>query len=205
MCIRDRHFHLFRIILLFCYVTEYISPPGDTRPLLFLVLCCLFFSVLLLLCLCLLCREGGFRDWCGGGRHVTASVLVAPVGEKDVPARQRRLNLPIMLLVPQTAAGASKELCCASVFPSLVCALWTYSHHCQIADKNPSKRWNGELRGFRICIGWISTTRFFVVGFMCSINFILFSCVSFPATTLRATTPHRSLSLEHTARTHSTR
>ena len=42
---------------------------------------------------------------------------------------------------------------------------WTYSHHCQMEDKNPSKRWNGEFRGFRICIGWISTTRFFVVGF----------------------------------------
>ena len=42
---------------------------------------------------------------------------------------------------------------------------WTYSHHCQIADKNPSKRWNGEFRGFRICIGWISTTGFCVVGF----------------------------------------
>ena len=42
---------------------------------------------------------------------------------------------------------------------------WTYSHHCQIADKNPSKRWNGEFRGFCVCIGWISTTRFFVVGF----------------------------------------
>ena len=31
---------------------------------------------------------------------------------------------------------------------------WTYSHHCQIADKKPSKRsWNGEFRGFRICVG----------------------------------------------------
>ena len=30
---------------------------------------------------------------------------------------------------------------------------WTYSHHCQIANKNPSKRWNGEFWGFRIaCI-----------------------------------------------------
>ena len=42
---------------------------------------------------------------------------------------------------------------------------WTYSHHCQIADKNPSNRWNEEFRGFRMGIGWISTTRFFVVGF----------------------------------------
>ena len=31
--------------------------------------------------------------------------------------------------------------------------------------KNPSKRWNGEFRGFRICVGWISTTGFCVVGF----------------------------------------
>ena len=70
---------------------------------------------------------------------------------------------------------------------------WTYSHHCQIADKNPSKRWNGEFRGFRICIGWISTTRFLLWVFMCSINFSLFFCVSFLATTPRATTPHRTL------------
>ena len=52
---------------------------------------------------------------------------------------------------------------------------WTYSHHCQIGDKNPSKRWNGEFRGFRICVGWISTTGFCVVGFMCPINFSRFS------------------------------
>ena len=42
---------------------------------------------------------------------------------------------------------------------------WTYSHHCQIADENLLKRWNGELRGFCICVGWISTTGFCVVGF----------------------------------------
>ena len=95
----------------------YISPPGGTRPLLlfFVLFCFVFFCFFLLLSLCLLCREGGFREWCGGGRRVTASVLVARVGEKDVPARQRRFNLPIMLLVPQNAAGASKELCGASV------------------------------------------------------------------------------------------
>ena len=66
---------------------------------------------------------------------------------------------------------------------------WTYSHHCQIADKNPSKTWNGKFRGFRICIGWISTTRFLLWVFMCSINFSLFFRVSFSATTPRATTP----------------
>ena len=27
------------------------------------------------------------------------------------------------------------------------------------------ERWNGEFRGVRICIGWISTTGFCVVGF----------------------------------------
>ena len=48
---------------------------------------------------------------------------------------------------------------------------WTYSHHCQIADKKPSKRWNGEFRGVRICSGWIPTTRFLLWVFMCSINF----------------------------------
>ena len=51
---------------------------------------------------------------------------------------------------------------------------WTYSHHSQIADKNPSKRWNGGFRGFRICDGWISTTGFVLWVFMCPINFILF-------------------------------
>ena len=25
---------------------------------------------------------------------------------------------------------------------------WTYSHHCQIAEQNPSKRYNGEFWGF---------------------------------------------------------
>ena len=51
---------------------------------------------------------------------------------------------------------------------------WTYSHHCQIGDKNPSKRWNGEFRGFRICVGWISTTGFCVVGFMCLLISVYF-------------------------------
>ena len=83
--------------------------------------------------------------------------------------------------------------------------IWTYSHHCQIADKNPSKRWNGEFWGFRIdCIGfglgvpplgphlyrillfsgYVSTTVFCVLGFC-----VLGLSVSFPATTPRATTP----------------
>ena len=63
---------------------------------------------------------------------------------------------------------------------------WTYSHHCQIADKNPSKRWNGEFRWFRICIGFVQ--RDFVLWvFVCSVSFSL----SFPATTPRATTPHQ--------------
>ena len=45
----------------------------------------------------------------------------------------------------------------------------------------PSKgSWNGEFRGFRICVGWISTTRFCVVDFMCPNNISLFCvcCVS---------------------------
>ena len=55
---------------------------------------------------------------------------------------------------------------------------WTYSHHCQIADMKPSKgSWNGQFRGFRICVGWISTTRFVLWVFMFPTNFILF-CVS---------------------------
>ena len=72
---------------------------------------------------------------------------------------------------------------------------WTYSHHCQIADKNPSKRWNGEFRGFRIdyVLDGFLQRDFLLWVFMCSINFSLFFWVSFPATTPRATTPHRSL------------
>ena len=53
---------------------------------------------------------------------------------------------------------------------------WTYSHHGQIADMKPSKgSWNGEFRGFRICVGWISTTRFCVVGFYVPFNFCVYS------------------------------
>ena len=80
---------------------------------------------------------------------------------------------------------------------------WTYSHHCQIADKNPSKRWNEEFWGFRICVGFAQHD-FVFWFFVCSINFSLCSGyhaegypappVSFSATTPRATTPHRYLS-----------
>ena len=35
-------------------------------------------------------EEGGFRESCVGGRQVAASVLVARLGEKDVPDRLRR-------------------------------------------------------------------------------------------------------------------
>ena len=78
---------------------------------------------------------------------------------------------------------------------------WTYSHNDQIADTNPSKRWNGEFWAFRICIGFVQ--RDFVLWvFVCSVNFSLFSGYHaegyyappvslFPATTPRATTPHR--------------
>ena len=72
---------------------------------------------------------------------------------------------------------------------------WTYSHHRQIADKSPWKRWNGEFRGFRICVGSISTTGFGVVGFYVPDKYHSCVCVSFPATTPRATTPHRSFRL----------
>ena len=72
--------------------------------------------------------------------------------------------------------------------PFIIFALLVgYSHHCQIADKNPSKRWNGEFWGYRIGIGFVQ--RDFVLWvFVCSVNFSLF-----PATTPRATTPHRYL------------
>ena len=56
---------------------------------------------------------------------------------------------------------------------------WTYSHHCQIADKNPSKRWDGEFRGIRICVGWISTTGFCVCGFLCARLISLLFCFYF--------------------------
>ena len=70
---------------------------------------------------------------------------------------------------------------------------WTYSHHCQIADKNPSKRWNGEFWWVCICIGFgldysgttftayccfpgMSLQRVFVLSvFVCSVNLSLFS------------------------------
>ena len=52
-----------------------------------------------------------------------------------------------------------------AIFP-FFSSCWTYSHYCQVADKKPSKgSRNVELRGVRICVGWISTTRFCVVGF----------------------------------------
>ena len=35
-------------------------------------------------------EEGGVRESCVGGRQVTACVLVARFGEKDVPDRLRR-------------------------------------------------------------------------------------------------------------------
>ena len=59
----------------------------------------------------------------------------------------------------------------------------------------------GEFRGFRICVGWISTTGFCVGGFLRPNNISLFFdsifasilcqlCVSSTVTTPRATTPH---------------
>ena len=82
------------------------------------------------------------------------------------------------------------KLCASATFRHLIYALmscWTYSHQCQIADKNPSKRWNGEFWGFRIRIGFVQRDFVFWV-FVCSANFS-----PFPATTPRATTPHRHL------------
>ena len=73
---------------------------------------------------------------------------------------------------------------------------WTHSHHCQIEGKNPSKRWSGEFWGFRTCLGFglavpplphIAFRVCLYNGFLCLIS------VSFPATTPRATTPHRYL------------
>ena len=50
---------------------------------------------------------------------------------------------------------------------------------------------NGEFRGLDILVGWISTRRFCVVGFICPINIIPFlSLVYISATTPRAATPH---------------
>ena len=70
---------------------------------------------------------------------------------------------------------------------------WTYSHHCQIAGKNPSKDGTENFGGFvNVLDGFLQRDSLLWV-FMCSISFSLFFCVSFPATTPRATTPHRSL------------
>ena len=46
-------------------------------------------------------------------------------GEKDVPDRQRRYNLPIVLLVTQTAAGASKVLVLCFGVPVLSLRSWS--------------------------------------------------------------------------------
>ena len=59
----------------------------------------------------------------------------------------------------------------------------TYSNHCQIADKNPSKRWNGEFGGFVFVLDLYNGI--LCCGFLCA----RFIPVSFPATTPRATTP----------------
>ena len=75
---------------------------------------------------------------------------------------------------------------------------WTYLYHCQIADKNPSKRWNVEFWGFRICIGF-GLLPHIVVFRVCLYNGTLccgFLCArlisaSFPATTPRLPRPYR--------------
>ena len=118
----------------------------------------------------------------------------------------RRIVLNISLFLPYIYSPGSPEFGATYIlcftfdifFVVFHAVCWTYLHHCQIGDKNPSKGWNGGFRGFRTCVGWISTTGFCVVGFMCTINFSLFSgyhaeCYNapplFPATTPRATTP----------------
>ena len=69
-------------------------------------------------------------------------------------------------------ANSAKKYAGGRYHSQLIC--WTYSHHCQIADKNPSKRWSGIFLGFRICIGFVQ--RDFVLWvFVCSVNFSLFS------------------------------
>ena len=68
----------------------------------------------------------------------------------------------------------------------------THTIDCQIEDKNPSKRWNGEFWGFRICIGFgLAVPPLPLIGVfrVCLYNGFLccgFSCarlisVSFPA------------------------
>ena len=82
---------------------------------------------------------------------------------------------------------AKKQACC-----------WTYSHRCQIPDKNPSKTWNGEFGGFVYVLDGFPQRDFVLWVFMCPINISLLcvyfvsllSLLSFPATTPRATTPH---------------
>ena len=83
-----------------------------------------------------------------------------------------------------------------AITTALYAGCWTYSHHCHIPDKNPSKRWrwNGEFPGFRVVYVLDGFLRDFLLWvFMCSINFSFFFWASFPATTPRATTPQRSL------------
>ena len=95
-----------------------------------------------------------------------------PYSRQIPPQYSPPVHDPVLSLVPPTN--------CVVPSPPVNEVCWTYSHHCQIADKNPSKRWNGEFRGFRICIGWIPQRDFLLWVFMCPINFCLYvSFVSF--------------------------
>ena len=95
-------------------------------------------------------------------RHSSREKLVyysTPPGRSIRPAAIT-VRQVLLLLLTLTAC------CCTAISHTSVYSLyWTYSLHCQIANKNPSKRWIGEFWGFRICVGWISTTGFCVVGF----------------------------------------
>ena len=67
---------------------------------------------------------------------------------------------------------SNEKLCSISAFGNVVvrfCKVVKIDHdnvasrgavgRCQIADMKPSKgSWNAEFRGFRVCVGWISTT-----------------------------------------------
>ena len=71
----------------------------------------------------------------------------------------------VLYLVRFMGQSRYRRLCHHCFSKTIRAACCTYSLHCQIANKNPSKRWIGEFWGFRICVGWISTTGFCVVGF----------------------------------------
>ena len=99
--------------------------------------------------------------------HVAVAVCCCVTRKKQPVTRyQRSSTIPTTTAI-STAATAAAQACC-----------WTYSHHCQIPDKNSWKRWNGEFRGFVYVLDGFPQRDFVLWVFMCPTNIIIF-CVYF--------------------------